>query len=171
MGRVSVKKNKNIYQYSREECGFTRAQASEVMGYISESQIERIEYGKAHPHPEDVLAMAKAYQKMGLCNHYCSSECPIGQQYVPSIEIKDLPRIVLEILASLNAVYKDRDRLIEIASDGQVREDELRDFTKIQDQLAKIAQNVNALQYWVEGMIASGKIDKAKLDMIRQETR
>ena len=169
MGRASTKENKNIYQKCREECGMTRAQASEAMGFISESQIERIEYGRAQPHPEDVLAMAKTYKNAGLYNYYCSNECPIGQQYVPAIEIKDFPRIVLEILASLNSVYKDRDRLIEIASDGQVREDELRDFAKIQDQLSKIALNVNALQYWVEGMIASGKIDKKKLNAIRKD--
>ena len=171
MARTSTKANKNIYHKSREECGLTRAQASEEMGFISESQIERIEYGKAQPHPEDVLAMAKAYKKAGLCNYYCSNECPIGQQYVPAIEIKDFPRIVLEILAALNSVYKDRDRLIEIASDGRVRDDELKDFAQIQDQLAKIALNVNALQYWVEGMIASGKIDKEKLAQIRQQSK
>ena len=55
MARVSTKTDKNIYQQSREECHMTRAQASEAMAFITESQIERIEYGKAHPHPEDVL--------------------------------------------------------------------------------------------------------------------
>lgn len=169
MGRASTKANKNIYQQSREERRLTRAQASEAMGFLSESQIERIEYGKIQPHPEDVMAMAAAYNNVGLCNYYCANECPIGQQYVPSIEIKDLPQIVLEMLASLNSIYKQKDRLIEITVDGQVSDDELRDFAIIQDQLAKIAISVNALQYWVEGMVASGKIDKSRLEELRAE--
>ena len=54
MVRASTKANKNIYQQSREERRLTRAQASEAMGFLPESQIERIEYGKIQPHPEDV---------------------------------------------------------------------------------------------------------------------
>ena len=163
MGRTSTKADKNIYQQSREECHMTRAQASESMAFLSESQIERIEYGKAQPHPEDVLAMAKAYKKAELCNHYCAYVCPIGQQYVPAIEIKELPQIVLEMLASLNKLYREKDRLIEITVDGQISDDELRDFAGIQEQLEKISLSVNALQYWVDSMIASGAIDENKL--------
>ena len=168
MARASTKTDKNIYQQSREECHMTRAQASEAMAFITESQIERIEYGKAHPHPEDVLAMSKAYKKAELCNHYCAFECPIGQEYVPAVEIKDLPQIVLEMLASLNKLYREKERLIEITVDGKISDDELRDFAAIQDQLEKISLNVNALQYWVDGMIASGAIDKDKLEQYRK---
>ena len=72
MGRASTKANKNIYQQCREKQRLTRAQASELMSFLSESQIERIEYGKIQPHPEDVLAMADAYKNAGLCNYYPS---------------------------------------------------------------------------------------------------
>jgi putative ABC transport system permease protein len=42
MGKKSVKENKNIYFQSREEAGLTRAQASELMDFISESRIEKM---------------------------------------------------------------------------------------------------------------------------------
>lgn len=170
MGKASTKTNKNIYQQSREECHMTRAQASEAIAFLSESQIERIEYNKATPTPKDVLEMARVYKKADLCNHYCALECPIGQQYIPKIEIKALPQIVLEMLASLNKLYKEKDRLIEITVDGQISDDELRDFASIQEQLAKISLSVNALQYWVDSMIASGAIDEAKLKAFQKET-
>lgn len=44
--------------------------------------------------------MAEKYKRPSLCNYYCSRQCPIGQQYVPEIEIKELSSIVLEMLAS-----------------------------------------------------------------------
>ena len=62
MGRASVKTDKNIYHLAREALNLTRAAASEKMGFISESRIEKIEYEKTLPQPEDVLAMSKAYK-------------------------------------------------------------------------------------------------------------
>ena len=56
--------------------------------------------------------MAEKYRQPSLCNFYCANQCPIGQQYVPEITIKDLSQIVLEMLASLNSVQRSRDRLI-----------------------------------------------------------
>ena len=87
MGKKSVKEDKNIYQIAREEAGLTRAAASELMDFVPESRIEKIESERALPRPEDVLAMSKAYKKPGLCNYYCSKACPIGQEFVPAVEL------------------------------------------------------------------------------------
>ena len=46
MGRASTKENKNIYQVSREEIGYSRAAASEKLEYISADRIEKIELFK-----------------------------------------------------------------------------------------------------------------------------
>ena len=78
MGKKSIKKNKNIYQLSREELELTREKASESMGYISADRIEKIESEKSLPHPDEILAMAECYKKPSLCNYFCSHECPIG---------------------------------------------------------------------------------------------
>lgn len=67
--------------------------------------------------------------------------------------------IVLEMLASLNSVNKVRDRLVEIAVDGKIGNDELDDFISIQDQLERISIAVEALQLWSEKMLANGVID------------
>jgi len=104
MGKKSTKENKNIYFQSREEAGFTRAQASEEMEYITESRIEKIESGVTQVQPADVVAMAKAYKKPELCNYYCVNECEIGQKMVPEIRISSLSEIVLGLLSSLNAL-------------------------------------------------------------------
>ncbi len=68
------------------------------------------------------------------------------------------------MLASLNSVEKEKDRLIEITSDGAIQEDEYKDFALIQDKLEKISLTADALQLWVREKIAEGNIDHTKLD-------
>lgn len=159
MARVSTKKDKNIYHITRESLGLTREEASELLVTLAPERIEKIENERTLPHPDEVLVMAEKYKQPGLCNYYCANQCPIGQQYVPEVKIKDLSQIVLEMLASLNAMQKKKERLIEITVDGEVSEDELKDFIYIQEELERISIAVETLQLWSERMLATGKID------------
>ena len=159
MGRASTKENKNQYQLIREELGLSREKASELLEIISPERLEKIENERSDPHPDEVLLMSRKYRKPSLCNHYCSNQCPIGRQYVPEVQVKELSSIVLEMLASLNAVQKQKDRLIEIAADGTITGDEIDDFIYIQQELERISITVETLQLWSEKMLASGMID------------
>ena len=159
MGRKSTKENKNIYQISREEAGLTREAAAEALKFISSDRIEKIENEKTLPHPDEILAMTDCYKEPSLCNYYCSHECPIGQEYVPEVKLKDLSQITLEMLASLNSLEKEKNRLIEITVDGVISEDEKEDFERIQNQLAQIALAVDSLQLWVQKAVIDGKIN------------
>ena len=160
MGKSSVKENKNIYHLAREELGYSREKAAEELSGISKDRIWKIENDPSvTPHPEEVLLMSQKYKKPCLCNYFCSQECAIGKQYVPKLEIKELSSIVLEMLASLNAANKRKDRLIEIAADGKIDNDEIDDFIYIQDELEKISVTVKTLQLWSEKMLATGVID------------
>ena len=158
MGKRSIRENKNIYQLSREALDLTREQAGELLEFISPDKIEKIESEKMLPHPEDVLVMSKAYKMPQMCNYYCSNECPIGQIYVPELKMKDLSGIILEMIATLNRINKEKDRLIEITADGQITEDEYEDFKKIRSELSKISMSVDTLSLWVDKSIADGKI-------------
>jgi len=150
MGRKSIKENKNIYQLSREAADLTREEASEVMEYISADRIEKIESEKLLPHPDEVLTMAECYKNAALCNYYCSHECPIGQKYVPELQVKDIAQITLEIVNSLNLLEKKKDRLVEITVDGKINDDEQADFDEIRDDLQDIAKAIQTLQIWVD---------------------
>lgn len=161
MARASTKQNKTIYQRRREELGLSREKASELLAGIPPERIERIESGKFTAHPDEVIEMAEKYQYPHLANYYCANECAIGRQYVPEIKIKDLSQIVLEMLASLNSVKKEQERLIEITADGVIEEDEIDDFIRIQEELEKISITVETLQLWSEQKMASGDIDMA----------
>lgn len=162
MARASTKQNKNIYHTTREELGLTRESASELLELLSPERIEKIENERTAPRPDEVLLMAEKYKAPTLCNHYCSNQCPIGKQYVPQIKPKALSQIVLEMLASLNAMNKQRERLIEITADGEIEGEELTDFVVIQKELERISVTVETLQLWVEQMLAMGRIDADK---------
>lgn len=155
MARVSTKQNKNIYHTTREGLQLTREEASELLEALTPERIEKIENERTLPHPDEVLLMAEKYKQPGLCNYYCANQCPIGQQYVPEVKIKDLSQIVLEMLASLNSMQKKKERLIEITVDGVVSKDELEDFIYIQEELERISIAVETLQLWSERMLAT----------------
>jgi len=152
MGRKSTKENKNEFQLAREQANLTREQASEALVYISDDRIEKIESEKVSPHPEEVLTMSECYKNPILTNYYCSSECPIGKKYVPALEIKDLHQITLEVLYALNRLDDKKKRLIEIAVDGKINDNERQDFNSIMKDLESISISANTLRLWLERM-------------------
>lgn len=159
MGRSSTRENKTRYQLAREELGLSREKASELLETIAPERIEKIESERSLPRPDEVLIMAEKYKTPSLCNYFCARQCPIGQQYVPEIRNSELSDIVLKMLASLNAMDRKKERLIEIAADGTISKDEIDDFVRIQKELECISVTVETLQLWVEKMLANGRID------------
>ena len=147
MGRASTRQNKTPYQLAREELGLSRERAAELLETIPAERIERIESERSLPRPDEVLRMAQRYKKPSLCNAYCARACPIGQEYVPEIKPKELPAIVLEMLATLNTLDRERGCLIDISADGSIDPDELADFLRIQQELEQISRTVEATYF------------------------
>lgn len=150
MGKKSVKENKNMYYVYREKMEYTREQAAEKMDFISASRIEKIENEKSLPHPEEVLSMSRCYNAPEMCNLYCSKECPIGKETVSEIEVKDISKVTLEMLVSLNSLEQDKNRLMEIAVDGKISNEELEDFNAIRRKLAEISSEIDSLELWTK---------------------
>ena len=161
-----------IYKATRKKHDLTRDdvcdKASLMDNPIQPERLERIENGKFPITPDEVMLLAKIYGEPTLCNHYCSKECPIGEKYVPEVKVKDLAQIVLEMLSSLNSMKKSQERLIEITADGTIDDDEIKDFVFIQKELERISVTVEALQLWVEQMLADKKINIEKYNEIKK---
>lgn len=169
MGRVSTKENKSLYQLARERMGLSREKASELTG-IEPFKIERIENQKiSQISPYDVYDMATAYKDPMLCNHYCTNECPIGMKYVPEVKMEGLKEITIEMLASLNSLEKQEDRMLEIARNGRVEENELEDFVFIQKELEQLSAAVDSLRIWSERMLATGSIDEKRYKALMEK--
>lgn len=150
MGKRSVRENKNIYQLAREAAGLTREAAAEKMIYVTDDRIEKIESGRSLPHPDEIMVMAECYRMPKLLNLYCTSACPIGSKTQQVIPEDDLGHIVLALLNDLNHLENKKDRLIEIASDGIVHDDETEDFEKIRHLLETIALRADMLNLWMQ---------------------
>ena len=159
MGRRSVKENKTIYQVTREDLGLTREKAADMIPGFSPERIEKMENGRMQIQPSDVMILAKHYKAPILCNHYCANECPIGQVHALRPEPKELAQIAIETLNAVNKMDQNKDRLLEIVEDGQVRPDEYHDFVEIKSILDDIALSVANLQLWVNEQIAEGKLE------------
>ena len=157
MGKKSVKEMKNIYQPARDSIDMTRAAVEDATdGQLTANRLEKIENGTLCAHPEDVILMAKAYNKPELCNYYCTRECKIGEKYVPKVEtVHDLPQITMELLSKLNSLNRDRDRIIDIAADGKITSDEREDFENFKNHLDEMSLAIEALKLWVDKELKS----------------
>lgn len=164
-----MNKEKNIYVEARKQSNLTQAKASEAMQTISEDRLARLETDKITMTPNDVLEMANTYKRPDLCNYYCTHECPIGKNTLSEIKPQQLSNIILKMVASLNTVETEKNALIGITSDGQISENELKDFARIQMELNEISSTVEALKLWVKEMIANGSIDEKEYEKVLQE--
>ena len=165
MGRISVKKDKTVYQLYREKLGLTREKASELMEGMTSSRIEKIENGQ-EPTPFDIVQMAHCYKRPDLCNYYCSHRCEIGDKYVPKVEVSELPNIILETIASLNDINPHTSKLIQIARDGKISDDEIPEFAYISNKLDEISLAIDALNLWIDKTALENKIN---VEMLTQE--
>lgn len=150
MGRKSVKEDKSVYQIAREKQRYSREKAAQILSGISEDRLARIEQQNLTPHPDEILLMAEGYKDSSLHNHYCVNECPIGQKYAYTVEIKDLDGIVLRTIDALNAIEKHQERLVQIAADNEVSDSEIKDLEHIRGDLEKLAIAVEAFRLWSE---------------------
>ncbi len=165
MGRVSIRKDKTIYQLYREKLGLTREKASELMDGMTSSRIEKIENGQ-EPTPFDIVQMASCYKRPDLCNYYCSHRCEIGDKYVPRVEVTELSNIILETIASLNEIYPQTNKLIQIARDGKISDDEIPAFALISSKLDEISLAIDALNLWIDKTAVDNKIN---IEMLHEE--
>ena len=76
---------------------------------MTESRLEKIETVKVSIYQEDVVDIATAYKRQGLCNYYYTHECRIGQESVPEVTISSLPEIVLGLLSALNSLNNPKN--------------------------------------------------------------
>ena len=161
MGKRSVKENKSIYQTSREAKNLSREAASELLVYLSPERIEKIESGKSAAHPDEVLTMEECYENPELCNYYCTHECPIGMKYVPEAKLKDFSQVTIDIIAAVNSLQEEKDRLIAIAVDGRVNDFERRDFDAILNKLDATERSIQGMKIWIKHALSTGKMDEA----------
>ena len=153
MSKKATKAADNMYYQARSEAAennsdfSSREKTAEIVG-IDRTRLARIELDTIAPYPEEVKAMAMAYNTPELCNAYCARECPIGKNNAREVTIDDFDRLALKVLGSLSDIDSLRTSLIDISEDGYIDESEREAFQHILDSLEKISTNAKALQLW-----------------------
>ncbi len=165
MGRGATKAQGNVWYEARIEAAkwnerlLSRFGAAEMMG-LSEDAVKSAELGLYKSMPVDnAVLMADAYNAPELLNHYCLNECPIGRGRPLSAEVLGLDRVTIKLLKELrsDAMEKLRDRMLDIAEDGDVTGNELSDLTEIINQLDELSKTISELKIIGEKALKGAK--------------
>ena len=146
-----------IYSKTREDACKTnknlgsREKAAKLLE-ISPMSLNNYETGVTVPQPKVVAKMAEVYDAPELKRFYCRNICEMKASYVPNVSIDsiDVDKLTLRLLQSLKSVPEMRERLIDIAEDGIISDDERVKFREILDELGHIVEHASELQVWAE---------------------
>lgn len=64
------------------------------------------------------------------------------------------------MLATLNRLEQEKNRLIEITADGEISEDEMQDFSKITEECEHISMAIYSLNLWRQKNGLDDKLEK-----------
>lgn len=149
-----MKENTNVYFQARKEAAtgdsrlFNRDFAAEQLG-IASYTLGEYERGVTKVVPIDkVVLMADLYNKPELVTNYCRHECPVHGFLPLATEDKGIQGIALRLLRGLDEddLEEMKDKLIDIAEDGKITEDEVPELKKIINQLNHIAEVISELK-------------------------
>lgn len=131
-----VQRYRNIYQIARESKGITQEKASELMD-ISVDSLRAYEGGKRIPPDKVVIKMGELYRNKFLYYQHFKIT-PLGEKYLPNIEIKTLAETVLTFLDECEDLERIRKIIIKIAKDNEIDEKEKSDWEKIKKEIKDV---------------------------------
>jgi len=134
-----------MFKGARKDAGLSIEAASFSL-HIGSRTLINYEGGHTLVPSEVALKMAEVYGQPELTAKYCSEYCPIGQKYAYPVERNSLAGAVLGLIKEFNDVKMLWDRLIELASDGVISEDEIPGFERILSELMDLEQKIETLK-------------------------
>lgn len=140
-------KGRNIYKTAREQAGLTQEVAAEAL-HISVKSIACYEAYQRYPDNDIANAMVVLYNNQFLAvQHLQLTAEGLSTPFLPlGIDIKDLPTSVLAFFKEFNELERCKNRLIEIAADGIVSEDEQADFDKILKEMDDVVRSIYTIK-------------------------
>lgn len=164
MGRDATKAVGNPWYEARKRAAefddrlYSREGAAERLG-MSVSSIADAELGLTKIMPVDkAVLMADMYKAPELLNHYCLNECPIGCRHSISEEVLDVDRITVKLMKnlSLDRLNEMRQKMIDIAYDGVVTEDEKPDLKEVVEYLEETSKTISELKILADKLLNGG---------------
>lgn len=137
---------RNIYQIARDSKGITQEKAAELIN-ISVESLRAYEYDKRIPPNKIVFKMIEIYDSQYLAFQHLKESSEIGQKYLPEIEERNISLAVLNLLKELKDVENCEDKIILLASDGIISEDEKEQWNFILKQADNLLNAIMTLKF------------------------
>ena len=138
----------NIYRNARQTAGLTQERWAEYLG-ISPEAVRQYEGGIIMPGDEVVLKMAEVSGMHILAYWHLVRKSRLAAKILPELEEqKGLPEAVLGLLIQLDDFREDgMKKLVRIAADGKIDEDETEEYLRILDQLRELLRRGYELSF------------------------
>lgn len=149
-----MQEQENIYFRCRKEAArynerlSSREGAAELLG-LSVSSLANYELGITKVVPVDsVVMMADLYGAPALKAHYCKQVCPIGAEKPICTEAGSIESIAVRMACLSRSGQLDQitARLLEIARDGHVSEDERQAMEGMAQELAELEHLIQEMR-------------------------
>lgn len=167
MGREATKAAGNPWYEARKKAAEyddrlgSREGAADRLG-MSVSSVADAELGLTKCMPVDkAVLMADLYNAPQLLNYYCLHECPIGCRQSLSDKVLGIERVTVKLLKSLKVSELDeiKEKLVDIAADGIISEDEKPEMRSILDYLDELSKTISELKTIGSMALNGGKAD------------
>lgn len=154
MGRAATKASGNVWYCARIEAAkwndrlLSRAGAAEALS-MSEDAVKNTELGLEKCMPVDkAVLMADLYKAPELLNYYCKNNCPIGCVHDLADDSENIDRITVKLVKNLRVdqIEKIKEKLVDIAEDGVVTEDEIDELREVSNYLSELSVIANQLK-------------------------
>ena len=138
----------NIYRNARQTAGLTQERWAEYLGISSEA-VRQYEGSIIMPSDEVVLKMAEVSGMHILAYWHLVRKSRLAAKILPELEEqKGLPEAVLGLLIQLDDFREDgMKKLVRIAADGKIDEDETEEYLRILEQLRELLRRGYELSF------------------------
>ena len=132
---------RNIYQTARQSAGLTQEAAAERLA-VSVESLRAYENGYRVPANDIVARMAVTYNNLMLGYNHCLNTNSLMASIVPALEERSVLEVAVRIYNRLNRIERKGgiDRLMEIAEDGRIDQEERSEFDAIVADLREIVR-------------------------------
>lgn len=131
----------NIYKTARRNAGITQEAAAEQLG-ISVESVRAYETGQRIPPNHVVSRMVICYDAQRLAVYHVNLHDELASSIIPVIQPRTLMESVVRLCNRLNRFSSSHsvERLLEIAEDGKIDEEERAEYDSILSELKALIQ-------------------------------
>lgn len=132
---------RNIYKTARQAAGLTQEAAAERLA-VSVESIRAYETAQRIPPNRVVEAMVEVYDTQHLAYQHLKETNALAGRIIPSVQERSLMESAVRLYNRLNRFSASHsvERLLEIAEDGHIDQEERADFDAIVAELKALVQ-------------------------------